>query len=200
MALLIEVIQQMKLEFRREGFTVYDQDEWYKTNKKLTELPGGQFPVIFISEGLETRNEETPIHIMSEEANININVTLNTGAFRHVSDSAIVLRRIKNIINQNRNNCFWYDWNYSDSFDAVLKSANRDTDVYGGRNINSLVNYRESAEINCIEEAWSNEGELLFNESEVVYECPANPAIEYFQWFNDGEVLFNENEIVVGRL
>ncbi len=151
MASLYDVMLGIQVKLQDDDFTVYTQKEFDDQGIDVDELAGGtdptdplsQFPIIFISTGDETNDVESPLGVLSESGTINLNVVLNTGKSELEPSSAAVLRAIKNTIGSNRANQIWCDWKYTNSRNAVLRGANKDSNVYGGRNINTTVSYRE---------------------------------------------------------
>ncbi len=143
MASQYEVMLGMQAALQSDSFTVYTQKEFEVLNVEIQDLPVEQFPVIFIGCGKENNDLESPLQTLVESGVINLNVALNTGKAKLEEDSATVLRLIKNTIGKNRESQIWCDWKYTDSFTAVLRNANDDSLVYGGRNINTTAEYRE---------------------------------------------------------
>ena len=133
----------MKTLFVAEGYTIYDLNSFEE--QKITRLPDREYPVVLISRGLEVQNNDaSPIGFIIQDAEIHIDVILNTGIKTYEKDIDAELRKIKDIIFTNQTNQSWCDWTMVDNFNAQLQSTNTHSKVFGGININTSVNYREN--------------------------------------------------------
>jgi len=140
---LYNIMEEMKTLFVAEGYTIYDLNSFEE--QKITRLPDREYPVVLISRGLETQNNDaSPISFIVEDAEIHIDVILNTGLKTYEKDIDTELRKIKDIIFTNQTNQSWCDWTMVDNFNAQLQSTNTHSKVFGGININTSVNYREN--------------------------------------------------------
>ena len=136
-------MEEMKTLFVAEGYTTYDLNSFEE--QKITRLPDREYPVVLLSRGLEVQNNDTsPIGFIIQDAEIHIDVILNTGIKTYEKDIDAELRKIKDIIFTNQTNQSWCDWTMVDNFNAQLQSTNTHSKVFGGININTSVNYREN--------------------------------------------------------
>jgi len=136
-------MEEMKTLFVAEGYTTYDLNSFEE--QKITRLPDREYPVVLLSRGLEVQNNDTsPIGFIIQDAEIHIDVILNTGIKTYEKDIDTELRKIKDIIFTNQTNQSWCDWTMVDNFNAQLQSTNTHSKVFGGININTSVNYREN--------------------------------------------------------
>jgi len=140
---LYNIMEEMKTLFVAEGYTTYDLNSFEE--QKITRLPDREYPVVLLSRGLEVQNNDTsPIGFIIQDAEIHIDVILNTGIKTYEKDIDTELRKIKDIIFTNQTNQSWCDWTMVDNFNAQLQSTNTHSKVFGGININTSVNYREN--------------------------------------------------------
>ena len=144
MADLQSIMGQMEVLLEAQGYTVYDVTEWGK--KKVSQRPVSEFPIIFIGRGTEVIDNagESGLFLLLETAEIDLNVVLATGEDDLYTDSATEIRKIKDIIYTNR--ClsdFWSDWVMDDNQVVQLATSNSQSEIFGGININTTVQYRE---------------------------------------------------------
>jgi len=137
-------MEEMKTLFNDNGYTSYDLNSF--KDDKITRMPEDEYPIVLISRGLEVMdNDASPIDFLVEDAEIRINVILDTGLDEYEADVNAELRKVKDIIYSNRNKqSFWCKWLMIDNFNAQLQSTNTHSKVFGGININTSVNYREN--------------------------------------------------------
>jgi len=139
---IYDIQQNMKALFRNYGYTIYDLSTF--DNQKITKL-GDEYPILCIGRGNEiTENDGSPTDFLIQDSEVYLNVVLKTTKENLEQDSATELRKIKDIIYSNRNNQFWCDWIVTENFVASLQSASDHSSVYGGLDITTTVNYRET--------------------------------------------------------
>lgn len=139
---LYAIQQEITSILQEEGYTVYEFSNF--DNRKITQLKN-EYPVVCIGRGTEvTNNEGSPTDFIIQDGEISMNVVLETTKENLDSDSATELRKIKDIVygNRTRQN-FWCDWIITENFTASLQSVNDFSNVYGGLDITTTVNYRE---------------------------------------------------------
>jgi len=155
MASIYEVMTEMSSILTSGGYTVYDVTTF--EDREVDRIPSEEFPVIFIGRGVEDVDNDAPtLHVLTLECPIDINVVINTGSAKLYEDSAIELRKIKNIMSEYRShvtipttNCdYWTDWYMDDNYISRLNGSSKNDKVFGGININTVVNYREEENTN----------------------------------------------------
>lgn len=140
---LYEIMEDMKDLFSAGGFTPYDINEF--DHGKVSRLPASEFPVVFIGRQIETiDNDASPTAFLNQTAGIDINVVFNTGRAELENDADTNLRSIKDIVYTNQRTNNWCNWIMIDNFVAQLAGTNDRSEVYGGININTQVEYREN--------------------------------------------------------
>lgn len=140
---LYDIMEEMKTLFTSGGFTPYDINEF--DSGKVSRLPAEQFPVVFIGRQIETiDNDGSPTAFLNQTAGIDINVVFNTGRAELEADADEHLRTIKDIVYTNQRTSNWCNWIMIDNFVAQLAGTNDKSEVYGGININTEVQYREN--------------------------------------------------------
>lgn len=139
---LFTIQSEIKKLFEQSGYTVYDMESF--DNNKITRL-SGQYPIILVGRGSETiDNEGSPTDFLDEEAEVFLNVILESEIKGFESKCATELRRVKTIIYSNRQSQKWCDWYITENFIAQLQSSNDHSSVYGGCDITTIVKYRET--------------------------------------------------------
>jgi hypothetical protein len=138
---VVEEIQSILMLF---DYTVYDVVEW--DNKKVIEQDDADFPIIFIDENDETNDlDDVTLGYLNQTSTVSLNVVLATGKENWREDVNTELRNIKDIIytficNGNE----WITWQYTDSNKRQLANTSSIDNIFGGVQINTIVQYEES--------------------------------------------------------
>lgn len=142
MATLFEVVEQMKVVFGNAGYTIFDINEF--DQRKVTQADPSKFPIIFIGRKDEVINSNSTIDFLNNTAEVDINIVLNVDKENLFPASSTELRIIKDIIYTNRKQLpFWIDWTVTGNYPAQLANTEYHSQIFGGLNINTLVQYRE---------------------------------------------------------
>lgn len=139
---LYDIMLEMKTLFEAEGYTVKNMFEF--DHDHISKLSEDVFPIICLGRKSEEIDDAaSPTDFMVMNAVIDVNVVLYAKKEDLELESSIELRKIKNVIYNNRSNQDWCDWIMVDNFIAQLANSNDRSSIYGGININTTVNYRE---------------------------------------------------------
>jgi len=140
---LYDIIGLIKTLLESHGYTAYRIQDF--NHEFVNRLDSTEFPVIFIGRQLEeVQNDSSPTDFLVQNSGIDLNMVLNTGHDDLEEDANTELRKIKDIIYSNQNNQNWCNWLLVDNFIAQLANTNDRSDVYGGININTTIEYREN--------------------------------------------------------
>jgi len=144
MASIYSIVEKIQSILQTEGYTVYDVVEW--DHKKIIEQDDGDFPMIFIDENEEVNDLNAPtLNYLNQTSTISLNVVLSTGKSAWREDVNTELRKIKNIIYENIDGSdSWITWQYTDSNKRQLANTNSIDNIFGGVQINTIVQYEES--------------------------------------------------------
>jgi hypothetical protein len=119
--------------------------EW--DHKKIVEQADADFPMIFIDEDEETNDttDDVTLNYLNQTSTISLNVVLSTGKENWRQDVNTELRKIKDIIYTNIcNGDKWITWQYTDSNKRQLANTSSIDNIFGGVQINTIVQYEES--------------------------------------------------------
>jgi hypothetical protein len=135
MSSIYSIVEEMQTILQAEGYTVYDVVEW--DHKKIVEQADADFPMIFI-------DDEQTLDYLNQTSTVSLNVVLSTGKANWREDVNTELRKIKDIIGTNScNGNFWITWQYTDSNKRQLANTSSIDNIFGGVQINTIVQYEE---------------------------------------------------------
>ena len=143
MSSIYTIVEEMQAILQAQGYTVYDVVEW--DHKKIIEQDDADFPMIFIDENEESNDtEDVTLNYLNQTSTVSLNVVLSTGKANWRQDVNTELRKIKDIIGTNIcNGNYWITWQYTDSNKRQLANTNSIDQIFGGVQINTIVQYEE---------------------------------------------------------